>query len=73
MSESLFNKVAGIRSEACNFTIKRLWHRCYPVNFAKFLRISFLQNTSWRLLLEAEFVSSSLTQCDLIINSEKSV
>ena len=30
---------------------KRLWHRCFPVNFAKFLRIPFLQNTSWRLLL----------------------
>ena len=24
---------------------KRLWHRCFPVNFAKFLRTSFLQNT----------------------------
>ena len=25
---------------------KRLWHRCFPVNFLKFLRIPFLQNTS---------------------------
>ena len=25
---------------------KRLYHRCFPVNFAKFLRTSFLQNTS---------------------------
>ena len=24
----------------------RLWHRCFPVNFAKFLRTPFLQNTS---------------------------
>ena len=23
---------------------KRLWHRCFPVKFAKFLRIPFLQN-----------------------------
>ena len=30
---------------------KRLRHRCFPVNFAKFLRTSFLQNTSGRLLL----------------------
>ena len=30
---------------------KRLWHRCFPVNFAKFLRLPFLQNTSGRLLL----------------------
>ena len=25
---------------------KRLWHRCFLVNFVKFLRTSFLQNTS---------------------------
>ena len=30
---------------------KRLWLRCFPVNFAKFLRTPFLQNTSRRLLL----------------------
>ena len=30
---------------------KRLWHRCFPVNFAKFQRTPFLQNTSERLLL----------------------
>ena len=29
---------------------KRLWHR-FPVNFAKFLRAPFLQNTSRQLLL----------------------
>ena len=29
----------------------RLRHRCFPVNFVKFLRIPFLQNTSGRLLL----------------------
>ena len=30
---------------------KRLLHRCFPVNFPKFLRTSFSQNTSGRLLL----------------------
>ena len=30
---------------------KRLWHRCLPINFEKFLRTSFLQNTSGWLLL----------------------
>ena len=25
---------------------KSLWHRCFPVNFAKFLRAPFLCNTS---------------------------
>ena len=34
---------------------KRLWHRCSPVNFTKFLRLSFLQNNSRRLLLKRFF------------------
>ena len=35
-----FNKVGGLRPET--LLKKRLWHRCFPVNFAKFLRTSFL-------------------------------
>ena len=51
MCQSLFlNKVAGLRP-AILFK-KRLWHRYIPVNFAKFFRTSFLQNTSGRLLLK---------------------
>ena len=39
-------------TEACNFIKKeRLRHRCFSVNFAKFSRTSFLQNTFGRLLL----------------------
>ena len=30
---------------------KRTWHRCFSVNFAKFLRAPFQQNTSGCLLL----------------------
>ena len=30
---------------------KRLWYRCFPVNFTEFLRIPFLQNISGWLLL----------------------
>ena len=29
----------------------RLWQKCFPLNFAKFLGTSFLRNTSWRLFL----------------------
>ena len=36
MLESLFNKVAGLK--VWNFVLKRLQHRCFPVNMAKFLR-----------------------------------
>ena len=32
---------------------KRFWHRCFSVNFAKFLRTPFLQSASGRLLLTA--------------------
>ena len=31
---------------------KRLWHRCFLVNFANILRTPFLQNTSGRLFLK---------------------
>ena len=35
-----FNKVAGLRP--ATLLKKRLWHRCFPVNFARFLRAPFL-------------------------------
>ena len=38
-----FNKVSGVRPAI--LLKKRLWHRCFPVNFAKFLR-TLSQNTS---------------------------
>ena len=38
-----FNKVAGLRP--ATLLKKRLWHRYFPVNFAKFLRTPFPQNT----------------------------
>ena len=38
-----FNKVAGPRS--ATLLKKRLWHRCFPVNLAKFVRTPFLKNT----------------------------
>ena len=42
-----FNKAAG----PATLLKKRLWHRCFPVNFAKFLRIPFLTEHLWWLLL----------------------
>ena len=41
--------VKGLRPAA--LLKKRLLHRCFPVNFAKYLRTPFLQNTFGRLLL----------------------
>ena len=41
--DSLFNKVAGLK--ACNFMKKRLRHRCFAVNIAKYLRTAFLKTS----------------------------
>ena len=46
-----FNKVAGLGLKL--YLKKRLWHRRFPVNFAKFLRTPFLQNTFGQLLQNA--------------------
>ena len=51
-----FNKVAK-----ATLLKKRLWRRCFPVNFAKFVRTPFLQNTSGRLLLQLLFTAHSYT------------
>ena len=37
--------------ESATLLKKNLWHRCFPVNFTKFLRTPFLQNTSGQPLL----------------------
>ena len=38
------NKIAGWRT--ATLLKKSFWHKCFPVNFVKFLRKLFLQNTS---------------------------
>ena len=44
-----FNKVASLNP--ATLLKKRLWHRCFPVNFEKFLRTLFLTEHLWRLVL----------------------
>ena len=51
--KSLFNKVAGLRPVTS--LKKEPWHRCFPVNFAKFLRAPFIIEHLWWLLLESIF------------------
>ena len=48
--DSFFNKVAG-QARPATLLKKSLWHRCFPVNFARFLRTPFLKNSSGQLLL----------------------
>ena len=38
---------------------KSLWHMCFPVNFKKFLRTSFLQNTSGGCFWSSKFKVSN--------------
>ena len=54
-----YNKVAGLNP--ATLLKKRLWHRCFPVNFEKFLRTPFLQNTSGWLHHEEWFDKSSVS------------
>ena len=52
----LFNKVAGLRP--ATLLKRRLWHRCFPVNFAKFLGTPFLkEHLQWLLLIFSQFMS----------------
>ena len=39
--------------ESATLLKKKLWHRCFPVNFVKFPWTPFSQNTSGRLLLDS--------------------
>ena len=48
----------GNSMEPATFFKKRLWHGCFPVKFAKFLRTQFLQNTFGRLLLTLDYIDT---------------
>ena len=52
MPEPIFDKIAGLRP--ATLLKMRLRYKCFPVNFTKFLRTTFLQNTLGRLLLEGD-------------------
>ena len=51
-----FNKVADL--SPATLLKKRLWHRCFPINFAKFLRTLFLWNTSGGCFCFLDFITS---------------
>ena len=56
-----FTNFTGLK--ACNFTKKRLEHRCFPVKIAKFLRTPFFTELllPW-LLLEGVFERTSFVK-----------
>ena len=52
-----FNKVAGLRP--ATLLKKRLWHRCFPVNFVKFLRTPFYRtpdNCFWLFFIHLSVI-----------------
>ena len=58
---SFFNKVAGLRPTT--LLKKRLWHRRFPVNYAKFLKIPFfIEHLWWLLLTKRRFMYCILAQ-----------
>ena len=60
--ESLFNRFTGLRH--ATLLIKIPWHRCFPVNLAKFLKTHFLQNSFGSLLLHIHGPGKT---CELIL------
>ena len=59
-SQEISARVSFLIKLQASFIKKRLWHRWFPVNFAKFLRHLFLQNTTggcfdWESLIQSNF------------------
>ena len=64
-----------LQAEACNFIKKRLWHRCFPMNVAKFLRTPFYIEHLWRLLQKRMKIMRAkirhIYQCQIFINQSR--
>ena len=61
-NKKLISKKKKKRPEACNFILKKLWHRCFLV-----VNLSFLQTTSGRLLiLLRDFIFQPFSMIDFI-------
>ena len=62
-----FNKISGLRPATLLKT--RVWHRCFLVNFAKFLRTPFLTERLWWLLLPFYFTSNTTSTTIIAIST----
>ena len=56
-----FDKGAGLRP--VTLLKRRVWHRCFSIDFAKFLRKQFLQNNSGKLVLTITFNGFLVCSC----------
>ena len=69
-----FTKVAVFRSATLSLLKKRLWYRCFPVNFAKFLRTPFLtERLRWpiKLFTGKHYFKWSIYSTQIAKNLEK--
>ena len=69
-----FNKVLGLR--LATLFKKRLWHRCFPVNFVKFLRTPFYEHLWWLLFPRLSLYILLLPCCttlEILLLSQKAV
>ena len=72
LCQSLFlNKVAGLRT--ATLLKKRLWHRCFPVNFVKSLRTPLMaaSGTSLHYFQPFQFEPVQKKTCDKKITKTK--
>ena len=62
--ESPFDRLAGFKT--CNFLKKRLLHRCFPVNIAKFLITLILMKICEQLLLPFLLLTFNISSWGLV-------
>ena len=64
----LINRIMRRFFETTLLKKRQIWHRCFPVNFAKFVRTPFLQNTSGRLLWIQYLLQREIVWCIRQVN-----
>ena len=64
MLESPFNRIAGFKT--CNFVKKRLQHKCFTVNIAKFLRTLILMKIYEQLLVQFPLLTVNISSWVLV-------
>ena len=56
--ENACARISFLLARSAALLKKRLWYRCFPVDFEKFLRTPFSQNFSGRLLLKCAYLDT---------------
>ena len=65
-------QTCSVKKVSATLLKKRLWHRCFPVNFAKFLRTPFFYRTPLVAVSEGAITESELLKALTSKNDDKS-